>query len=100
MVRREQKIVQPYTEAEIKRLLQALEPANHSGCRMRAMILFLLDTGVRSSELVSIRLDDVFPDQGRVRVMHGEGRKQRWVGISPEAWTTVANYTPGPATVW
>ena len=47
---------------------------------MMAMLLFLLDTGVRSSELVSIHLDDVLLDldQDRVRVLQGNGRKQRW----------------------
>ena len=41
------------------------------------MILFLLDTGVRSSELVSIELCDVLFEEGRVRVLNGKGRKQR-----------------------
>ena len=59
MVRRESKLVQPFSADDVRLLLDAADPATHVGCRMQAMILFLLDTGVRSSELVSLQLDDV-----------------------------------------
>lgn len=52
---------------------------------MKAMVFFLLDTGVRSSELVSLHLRDIFSDQHRVRVLHGKRRKQRWTAISDVA---------------
>ncbi len=74
MVRREQKVVQPFSKDDLTTLLAACNPESYVGSRMRAMILFLLDTGVRSSELVSIRLDDVVFDEGRVRVLQGKGR--------------------------
>lgn len=92
MVRREQKVVQPFSKEDIIRLLAATEPASYVGCRMRAMILFLLDTGVRSSELVSLRLEDLFFDQHRVRVLQGKGRKQRWTAISDIAITCLRDY--------
>ena len=60
--------------------------------RMRAMILFLLDTGVRSSELVSIELCDVVFDEGRVRVLQGKGRRQRWTAISEVALYALRTY--------
>ena len=47
--------------------------------------LTLLDTGVRSSELVSIELCDILFDEGRVRVLQSKGRKQRWTAISEVA---------------
>ena len=56
------------------------------------MILFLLDTGVRSSELVSIELCDVLFDEGRVRVLQGKGRKQRWTAISEVALAALRTY--------
>ena len=56
------------------------------------MILFLLDTGVRSSELVSIELCDVLFDEGRVRVLNGKGRKQRWTAISEVALEALRTY--------
>jgi len=92
MVRREQKVVQPFTKDEIERLLAAADDRTCVGCRMQAMIFFLLDTGVRSSELISIQLDDVFFEQGRVRVLQGKGRKQRWTAISEVALSALDDY--------
>ena len=92
MVRREQKVVQPFSRDDIQRLLAACDLRTCVGSRMRAMIFFLLDTGVRSSELVSIRLDDLFFDQHRVRVLQGKGRKQRWTAISDVAIEALGLY--------
>ena len=92
MVRREQKVIQPFTKDDLTTLLSACNPKTYVGSRMRAMILFLLDTGVRSSELVSIRLDDVLFDQHRVRVLQGKGRKQRWTAISEVALVSLRAY--------
>jgi integrase len=88
-------VVQPFAKEDIRRLLRAADSATHVGCRMRAMIYFLLDTGVRSSELVSIRLDDVFFAQRRVRVLQGKGKKQRWTAISDVALTALHSYLDG-----
>ena len=45
MVRREQKVVQPFAKDDLTTLLAACNPKTYVGSRMRAMILFLLDTG-------------------------------------------------------
>ncbi len=62
MVRREQKVIQPFAEEDITALLRACNPTSYVGSRMKAMVYFLLDTGVRSSEFVSIHLDGVLLD--------------------------------------
>ena len=93
MVRREQKVVQPFYKGRRNDLASCLQsPETYVGSRMRAMILFLLDTGVRSSELVSIELCDVLFDEGRVRVLNGKGRKQRWTAISEVALEALRTY--------
>src|SRR5712691_11076529 len=92
MVRREQKVVQPFSKDDINRLLEATDPHTYVGSRMRAMIFFLLDTGVRSSELVSIHIDDVFFADHRVRVLQGKGKKQRWTAISNVALAALTTY--------
>ena len=92
MVRREQKVVQPFSKDDVTTLLAACNPESYVGSRTRAMILFLLDTGVRSSELVSIELCDVLFEEGRVRVLNGKGRKQRWTAISEVALEALRTY--------
>jgi site-specific recombinase XerD len=92
MVRREQKVVQPFSRDDIQRLLAAVDPTAHTGCRMRALIMFLLDTGVRSSELTALQLEDVLLEQNRVRVLRGKGRKQRWTAISDVALESLRSY--------
>lgn len=92
MVPREQKVVQPFTNEDIGHVLSATESPTYVGSRMLAMILFLLDTGVRSSELVALRLEGIFFDQHRVRVLKGKGMKQRWTAISDVAITALREY--------
>ena len=95
MVRREQKVIQPFSKEDISALLGACNPTTYVGSRMKAMVYFLLDTGVRSSELVSLHLNDVFFDQHRVRVLQGKGRKQRWTAISDVALEALRGYLDG-----
>jgi len=47
------------------------------GARNGAMILILLDTGVRRTELVNLDLADLDLEGQRLRVLHGKGNKQR-----------------------
>jgi integrase/recombinase XerD len=48
--------------------------------RDRAIILFLLDTGLRASELCSLTIGDVDQKTGRVEVKHGRCRRRRLPG--------------------
>lgn len=57
-VRLPQKIVQPFSSAEIAQVLRACDPTTDAGIRDRALILVLLDTGVRCSECVQLTIAD------------------------------------------
>lgn len=92
LVKLEQQIVQPLLPAEIHALLSDQDRSVHHDCRNYALLLFLLDTGVRAAECVSVRLDDVDWDRNRVRVLHGKGKKQRWVGIGDETSSVLRDY--------
>lgn len=52
-----------------------------AGARDRALILFLLDTGVRAAELLSLHLADVNLLTGEVLIRRGKGGKPRTVYI-------------------
>jgi integrase/recombinase XerC len=70
--------IQPrFTSEEVKALL-ALCDSSPRGLRHRAIILGLLDSGLRASEFVSLKLDDVDMRTGLVTVV-GKGNKQRQV---------------------
>ena len=102
LIRLEQKIIQPLEHAEIERLLNACRPETLLGARDRAITLFLLDTGVRASELTSLDLVDVDDEAGRARILHAKGKKQRVVAFGPEVAVALRGYLsfrggrPGP----
>ncbi len=85
-------IKEPFSPAEFQLLMNAQNRETLFGSRNYALLLFLLDTGVRSSECVAVQIDDVDWDRGRVFVRHGKGEKQRWVGIGPRTQDALLEY--------
>lgn len=69
--------IQPFTEAQVEGLLAAARRSRHP-LRDEAMMMFLLDTGVRASEIASIRQKDMELHGGRCIVL-GKGNKHRTV---------------------
>ncbi|MDV6343442.1 MULTISPECIES: site-specific tyrosine recombinase XerD [unclassified Nitrosomonas] len=79
------------TEAEVETLLSAPDITQPLGLRDRAMLEVLYATGLRVSELVSLRVAQVNSDMGIVRVM-GKGSKERLVPLGEEALYWVNDY--------
>ncbi|MBN8577160.1 MAG: site-specific tyrosine recombinase XerD [Cyclobacteriaceae bacterium] len=69
---------------EIVRLLEAIDLSGAEGARNRAMLEVLYSSGVRVSELVELRLANVYFDIGFLRVT-GKGNKERLVPIGRDA---------------
>ena len=72
LVRLEQKIIEPFSQAEVAALLASQNRGHYTGGRNYALVLFLLDTGVRASECVGTDLEDVDWEGRRVRILHGK----------------------------
>ncbi len=64
------------SDGEIERLLAACKGADFSARRDTAIVRLLLDSGMRVTELVGIRLGDLDFDQD-VAIVMGKGRRQR-----------------------
>ena len=101
----EQREIVPYSLNDIKAMLEACDRSrdyvrpgkrrcNHSrptALRDRAIILLLVDTGMRASELCSLRLQNLDLKNSRLLVM-GKGDKERRVQISPRTAQAIWRY--------
>ena len=72
------------TVAEIDSIIGQINLSLPEGQRNRAMIETMYSCGLRVSELCSLRMEDLFLDEGFIRVT-GKGSKQRLVPISQRA---------------
>jgi integrase/recombinase XerD len=82
------------SEAEVESLLRSPELAAPEGYRDRCMLEVLYATGLRVSELVDLRPEQVSLNQGLVRVI-GKGGKERLVPLGEEALVWVQDYFEG-----
>jgi integrase/recombinase XerD len=79
------------SEDDVEALLGAPDTASERGLRDRAMLETLYATGLRVSELVSLKTFEVNLNSGVVRVM-GKGSKERLVPLGEEAVDWIAKY--------
>jgi integrase/recombinase XerD len=66
---------------DIEKLIAAIDLSTNEGHRNKAIIETLYGCGLRVSELVDLKLSDLFFDEGFIRVT-GKGDKQRFIPIS------------------
>lgn len=81
----ERALVTFLTAAELQALLAAPERSRWSGRRDHALLLVAAQTGLRASELLGLRIDDVHLGTGAHVACHGKGRKQRITPLTGEA---------------
>lgn len=79
------------TEQDVEQLLDAPDTRTPLGLRDRTMFEVLYATGLRVSELVTLRITQVSMDMGVVRVM-GKGSKERLVPLGEEALDWLRRY--------
>jgi len=79
------------SEAEVEALLEAPDVATAQGLRDRAMLETLYASGLRVSELVGLKTQQVSLDMGVVRVL-GKGSKERLTPLGEEAVQWIERY--------
>jgi integrase/recombinase XerD len=80
------------SEADVERLLAAPEVSTTLGLRDRAMLEVLYASGLRVTELVSLRMHEVSLSDNVLRVASGKGAKTRLVPFGEEAAAWIARY--------
>jgi len=103
--RAERKEVMPLTQEEVKMLFSVLERSkvyrrggrsvDHalvSYERNRAILLLMLDTGLRASELCDLKVEDLDNRNSRVLVRMGKGMKERLLPFSSRTGQMIWRY--------
>ena len=82
------------TVEEIDRIIGVIDLSEPEGHRNRAMLEVMYGCGLRVSELVTLRLSNLFFDDGFVKVV-GKGNKERLVPVGETAVNAVNQYLDG-----
>ena len=76
---------------EIEQLLQAIDLSKPEGARNRAMLETLYSCGLRVTELVELKISNLFFEDGFIKVL-GKGNKERLVPIGRDARKFISIY--------
>jgi len=94
------KVIPTFSDSQIQQLLTAIDAKTAEGFRDYIIILALLDTGLRVSELCSLKLGNLWLDEGMLKVV-GKGNKERLIPIGKQVqrllWRYINRYRPEPA---
>ncbi len=71
-------VIPTHSEKEIEKLLAQPDKSSKEGFRDYCILLTLIDTGIRLSELANLKTDDIDYEQNLFRVM-GKGQRERFV---------------------
>lgn len=75
------KLPDTLSEEEINQIISAIDLSKPEGERNRAMLETMYSCGLRVSEMIGLRISDLFFDEGFIKVI-GKGNKQRFVPIN------------------
>lgn len=85
------KLPEVLTIEEIDLMIRAVDLSKAEGERNRAIIETLYSCGLRVSELVNLRFEDLHFDKGFIRII-GKGNKERLVPVSPSVEQEITSY--------
>lgn len=88
------KLPDTLSKEDIELLLNSIDRSTPEGERNRAMLETLYSCGLRVSELVNLKISDIFAKEEYVRVV-GKGNKERLVPIGRIALKHIAIYRDG-----
>jgi integrase/recombinase XerD len=84
--------LRPVPLADLKAVLATCDRRRFTGCRDRALLLALLDTGCRAMEFLSLDLGGVDLAVGTVVIRHGKGRKHRVTFLGAKSRRALRRY--------
>jgi len=95
----QKKVVNTFSGKQLEALLAAIDLSTAEGFRDYTLVLTLLDTGLRISELTGLKMDDLRLEDGLLKVM-GKGGKERLIPFGRTVqrllWRYISQHRPEP----
>ncbi len=77
---------------DLRKLFKACEGTDFAARRDSALLALMLDTGARLAEVVGLKVTDVDLDRLGVAMVHGKGRRDRSLPLSPTTIKALDRY--------
>ncbi|MEI6314818.1 MAG: tyrosine-type recombinase/integrase [Syntrophus sp. (in: bacteria)] len=88
----ETRLVRHLNVEEMQAILDAPEPTTRDGIRDRAMLYLCFAGGLRVSELIGLRMDNLSLQPHASIIVHGKGRKQRCLPLWKETTSVLRSW--------
>ena len=85
--RKRTRLPEVMSRGEVRQLFSQVKNPKHL-----ALLMTTYATGLRASEVTRLRLSDLSPERGTIRVIRGKGNRDRTVMLSPELWPILSAY--------
>ena len=92
-LKKSKKLQVPFSETEVGAVLDSFPAEGFEELRNKLMIELLYSTGIRRSELINIKLENV-DVSGRSLKVRGKGNKERFIPLLPSVVETIKAYMP------
>jgi site-specific recombinase XerD len=86
-----QVLIKPFSQEDIKKLLSFCDENRFVGLRNKTIIILLVETGLRLSELSRLKINDIDFDNGIIHIM-GKGARERVVAIQEKTQKLLLRY--------
>ena len=82
-----------FEDYEVVEMINSPDTKTQTGAMHRLTMYLLFSLGLRRSELVNIKLKDIYQERGHyVLKIHGKGQKLRHLPLGPDVQTEIQNY--------
>lgn len=85
------KLPDTLSEEEIDTLIAAIDLSHSQGERNRTILETMYSCGLRVSEVITLKISDLFFEEGFIRVL-GKGNKERFIPIHSQAQKYILSY--------
>jgi len=79
------------SDKEISRIMNSFSKSNYLDVRNQAIFMLLIDTGIRAGEAMGLTLDDLYLNDGYIKVF-GKGQRERIVPIGNNVQKVIHKY--------